>query len=161
MNVGAQLGFQWDEALKIVQRAEDTFNRGDVDAILGRYADDVVIRFAGILEIRGKAAAEKFLRARFARQKNFFIAGRGLDPWLRLIGAAALAEHAVALFYAAIPRYYYLSWFLTMLVVMVWLHQVGIGWLQRRYPDFCQRIANVSLSQKLVSGLSHLQKTSS
>jgi len=71
MNVGAQLGFQWDEALKIVQRAEDTFNRGDVDAILGRYADDVVIRFAGIPEIRGKAAAEKFLRARFARQKNY------------------------------------------------------------------------------------------
>jgi nuclear transport factor 2 (NTF2) superfamily protein len=54
-----------------VQRAEDTFNRGDVDAILGRYADDVVIRFAGIPEIRGKAAAEKFLRARFARQKNY------------------------------------------------------------------------------------------
>ena len=71
MNVGAQLGFQWDEALKIVQRAEDTFNRGDVDAILGRYADDVVIRFAGIPEIRGKAAAEKFMRARFARQKNY------------------------------------------------------------------------------------------
>jgi nuclear transport factor 2 (NTF2) superfamily protein len=71
MNVGARLGFQWDEALKIVQRAEDTFNRGDVDAILGRYADDVVIRFAGIPEIRGKAAAEKFLRARFARQKNY------------------------------------------------------------------------------------------
>jgi hypothetical protein len=34
-------GFQWDEALKIVQRAEDTFNRGDVDAILNRYAEDV------------------------------------------------------------------------------------------------------------------------
>jgi nuclear transport factor 2 (NTF2) superfamily protein len=64
-------GFQWDEARKTVQRAEDTFNRGDVDAILGRYADDVVIRFAGIPEIRGKAAAERFLRARFARQKDY------------------------------------------------------------------------------------------
>jgi nuclear transport factor 2 (NTF2) superfamily protein len=71
MNVATQAGFQWDEALKIVQRAEDTFNRGDVDAILGRYADDVVICFAGIPEIRGKTAAEKFLRARFARQKNY------------------------------------------------------------------------------------------
>jgi hypothetical protein len=89
------------------------------------------------------------------------VAGRGLDPWLRLIGAAALAEHAVALFYAATPRYYYLSWFLTMLVVMVWLHKVGVGWFRRRYPGFCQRIANDSLSQRLVSGLSRLQKASS
>jgi len=70
MDVLAQ-GFQWDEALKIVERAEDTFNRGDIDAILSRYADDVVVRFAGIREIRGKTAAETFLRARFARQKNY------------------------------------------------------------------------------------------
>ncbi len=61
----------WDEASKVVQRAEDTFNRGDVDAILTRYADDIVIRFAGIPEIRGKAAAETFLRARFARQRHY------------------------------------------------------------------------------------------
>jgi nuclear transport factor 2 (NTF2) superfamily protein len=71
MDVAAPAGFSRDEALKIVQRAEDTFNRGDVEAILGRYADDIVIRFADIPEIRGKAAAEQFLRARFARQKNY------------------------------------------------------------------------------------------
>jgi nuclear transport factor 2 (NTF2) superfamily protein len=71
MDVAADQGFGWDEALKIVQRAEDTFNRGDIDAILGRYADDVVIRFAGLPEINGKRAAQKFLRARFARQRNY------------------------------------------------------------------------------------------
>jgi len=71
MDVAVAPGFRWDEALTIVQRAEDTFNRGDVAAILSRYADDVVIRFAGVPEIRGKAAAEKFLRARFAGQKNY------------------------------------------------------------------------------------------
>jgi nuclear transport factor 2 (NTF2) superfamily protein len=70
MAVAAQ-GFQWDEALNIVQRAEDTFNRGDVDAILNRYAEDIVIRFAGLPEIQGKGAAERFLRARFARQRNY------------------------------------------------------------------------------------------
>jgi nuclear transport factor 2 (NTF2) superfamily protein len=70
MDVTAQ-GFHWEEALKIVQRAEDSFNRGDVDAILSRYAEDIVIRFSGLPEIRGKAAAEKFLRARFARQYNY------------------------------------------------------------------------------------------
>ena len=71
MDVAVQEGFTRDEALRIVQRAQDTFNRGDIEAILGRYADDIVIRFAGIPEIRGKAAAEEFLRARFARQKNY------------------------------------------------------------------------------------------
>jgi uncharacterized protein len=71
MDITVQAGFTHDEALEIVQRAEGTFNRGDVDAILGRYADDIVIRFAGIPEIKGKAGAEKFLRARFARQKNY------------------------------------------------------------------------------------------
>jgi len=70
MGVGGH-GFRWDEALGIVQRAEDTFNRGDVEAILHRYAEDVVIRFAGLPEIQGKAAAEAFLRARFARQNNY------------------------------------------------------------------------------------------
>jgi nuclear transport factor 2 (NTF2) superfamily protein len=71
MDDSGQQGFSWDDAAKIVQRAEDTFNRGDIDSILGRYADEVVIRFAGIPEINGKAAAESFLRARFARQKSY------------------------------------------------------------------------------------------
>jgi nuclear transport factor 2 (NTF2) superfamily protein len=68
---GEAQSFRWDEALAIVQRAEDTFNRGDIDAILGRYAEDVVIRFSGLPEISGKAAAEAFLRARFRRQRNY------------------------------------------------------------------------------------------
>jgi uncharacterized protein len=71
MDVAVPNGFTRDEARLIVQRAEDTFNRGDIDAILNRYADDIVIRFAGIPEIKGKTAAEQFLRARFARQKNY------------------------------------------------------------------------------------------
>jgi uncharacterized protein len=71
MDVAVRAGFTWDEALKIVQRAEDTFNRGDVETILGRYADDIVIRFADVPEIHGKAAAAQFLRARFARQQNY------------------------------------------------------------------------------------------
>src|SRR5664279_6529445 len=34
--------------------------------------------------------------------------GRQFDPWLRLIGASALAQHVVALFYnASIARYHY------------------------------------------------------
>jgi hypothetical protein len=85
--------------------------------------------------------------------------GRTFDPWLRLIGAAALAQHAVALFYnATIARYHYLTWFLTMVVVMVWAHEVGMGWLKRRYPVMSDRILSHPWSHRLASGLSRLQK---
>jgi hypothetical protein len=89
------------------------------------------------------------------------VRGRQFDPWLRLVGAAALAQHAVALFYVATARYHFLAWFLTALVAAVWLHNVGIGWLQRRYPDICRRIAAHPSSQRLASGLSRLQEVSS
>jgi hypothetical protein len=88
------------------------------------------------------------------------IRGRGFDPWLRLIGAAALAQHGVALFYVATARYHFLTWLLTMVVAAAWLRQVGIVWLQRRYPDFCRRIAAHPWSQRLASGLSRLQEVS-
>ncbi|HEY5380174.1 MAG TPA: hypothetical protein VIJ78_11650, partial [Pseudolabrys sp.] len=86
--------------------------------------------------------------------------GRNFDPWLRLLGGAALAQHVVAFFYVGnISRYHFLSWFLTMLVVMVFMHDVGIGWLQRRYPALSERIANHPMALRLASGLSRLQKS--
>jgi hypothetical protein len=90
-----------------------------------------------------------------------FIRGRGFDPWLRLIAAAALAQHAVALFYVATPRYHFLAWFLTLLVASVWLHESGIAWLARRYPDMCKRVAAAPFAVRLSSGLSRLAATSS
>lgn len=71
MNVMTAKAVTREFALKLVQNVEDIFARGDVEAILQGYTDDIVIRFADIPEIRGKAAAEKFLRARFARQRNY------------------------------------------------------------------------------------------
>jgi hypothetical protein len=89
------------------------------------------------------------------------VRGRQFDPWLRLIGASALAQHAVALFYnAATARYHFLTWFLTMLVVMVWFHDVGTGWLQHRYPHASKRIANHRWSRQLASALARLEKVS-
>jgi hypothetical protein len=88
------------------------------------------------------------------------VRGRGFDPCLRLIGAAALAQHAVALFYVATARYHYLAWFLTALVVVGWLHEVGIGWFQLRYPDMCRRVAAHPWSRRLASGLARLQRVS-
>jgi len=87
--------------------------------------------------------------------------GRQFDPWLRIIGAAALAQHTLALFYnATVARYHFLTWFLTMLVVMVFLHEIGLDWLQRRYPVLAQRLTHHPVSLWLASGLSRLQKSS-
>ena len=85
--------------------------------------------------------------------------GRTFDPWLRLIGAAALGQHLVAFFYnAATARYHFLTWFLTMVVVMVWFHDVAMAWFAARYPDAMNRIANHRLSRQLASILTRLQK---
>ena len=89
------------------------------------------------------------------------VCGRQFDPWLRLIGASALVQHVVTLFYtAATVRYHFLTWFLAMLVAMVWFQQVGIGWLRRRYPAAFERFAVHPWSQRLASGLGRLQKVS-
>ena len=86
--------------------------------------------------------------------------GRRFDPWLRLVGGAALVQHMVALFYVATPRYHFLTWFLTMVVVMVFMHDVGMGWLKRRYPVMSARVTSNPLSRRLTSGLARLQKAS-
>jgi hypothetical protein len=52
-----------------------------------------------------------------------------------------------------------LSWFLTMLVVMAFLHEVGIDWLRRRFPEAAARLAGHPLSRRLASGLTRLQKS--
>jgi hypothetical protein len=87
--------------------------------------------------------------------------GRIFDPWLRLIGASALAQHVVALFYTtATARYHFLTWFLTTLVVMVWFQRVGIKLLERQYPVLSRRFAVHPWSRWLASGLNRLQKVS-
>jgi hypothetical protein len=55
-----------------------------------------------------------------------FFASR-FDPWLRLIALATLLEHGTGVTYANWDRYHLLTWLLTALVAIVWLHQSGIG----------------------------------
>jgi hypothetical protein len=89
------------------------------------------------------------------------VCGRQFDPWLRLVGASALAQHAVALFYtAAIARYHFLAWLLTMLVTVVWFQRVGLNWLRQRYPGLSERLSSNPLHRWLASGLARLQKVS-
>ena len=86
--------------------------------------------------------------------------GRQFDPWLRLLGAAGLAQQTVALFYsAAVARYHFLAWFLTALVSVVWFHDVGVAWLRRNYPVLSGRFAGHAVSQRLASGIARLRAT--
>jgi hypothetical protein len=69
-------------------------------------------------------------------------ARRTFDPWLRLIAAAALVQHTVAWFYLSSDRYYYLVWFLTLLVCVVWTRNEGLGLLQRRLPRVAEALGS-------------------
>ncbi len=54
--------------------------------------------------------------------------GRDFDPWLRLIGAALLAEYAVDFVYLATPRYFYEMWLLTAVVAAAFIERRLPAW---------------------------------
>lgn len=88
--------------------------------------------------------------------------GRAFDPWLRLLGAAALVQHIVALFFnASIARYHFLTWMLTTVVVAVFFHQFAIGWFAQRWPHAAARMAANPVTMRLASWLARLQKVTS
>lgn len=60
-----------EAAERLVKAVERVFGEGDVAKMMQGFTDDVVVRFADRPEMRGKDAVETFLRARFARQKNY------------------------------------------------------------------------------------------
>ena len=69
---------------------------------------------------------------------------RQCDPWLRLTAGAVLAQHCINLFFLPYPRYYYLTWLLTLLIVAVWLHDEGIALVKRRWPALAQASAKIA-----------------
>lgn len=82
MTFEATGGISRETAVRMVREAERAFGSADMGAILDVFTEDVVIRFADIPEIQGKLAAERFLRARFARQRNY-----RLSKFLRMVDA--------------------------------------------------------------------------
>jgi hypothetical protein len=81
-----------------------------------------------------------------------------VEGWLRLIACATLAQQCVGLFYASAGRYYYLTWLLTFVVVMVWLHGEGIELFRQRFPEFSARVAKHPASLALARGLDHMSR---
>ncbi len=62
-----------EQAQQMWKSFEVTFNEAGIDKILAGFADDAVVRFADFPEMRGIEEIGKFMRARFARQKNYRI----------------------------------------------------------------------------------------
>jgi nuclear transport factor 2 (NTF2) superfamily protein len=61
----------WDAAKRLVQDVEDAFGAADLARIEQGFTEDVVTRFADFPEMRGREAVIRFLRARFARTKDY------------------------------------------------------------------------------------------
>lgn len=138
--------------------AREVFNLDVHGAFLGRFGRQIANWLSGPAE---SFATIPLNAAGVAVLIYVVFRGRRFDPWLRLVGASALAQHAVALFYtAAVARYHFLAWFLTMVVVMVWLQQLGVVWMQRRHPALSARFIANPLCRWLASWLARLQKVS-
>jgi hypothetical protein len=65
--------------------------------------------------------------------------GRDFDPWLRLIGAAVLAEYAADLIYVAAPRYFLSTWLLSALIVATFIERRGPVWMEKHGWPRAQR----------------------
>ncbi|KRR28853.1 nuclear transport factor 2 family protein [Bradyrhizobium retamae] len=59
------------DAEAVLDRAQKLMSSGDISEIMKTFAPDVVVRFADFPETHGRPPLEKFLLARFARQKNY------------------------------------------------------------------------------------------
>jgi nuclear transport factor 2 (NTF2) superfamily protein len=61
----------WRDAEAVLERAARVMSAGDIPEVMKTFASDVAVRFADFPETHGRPALERFLQARFARQKNY------------------------------------------------------------------------------------------
>ena len=59
------------DAQAVLERAQRLMSAGNIAQVMQTFAPDVVVRFADFPETGGRPPLEAFLRARFARQKNY------------------------------------------------------------------------------------------
>lgn len=69
-----------EAARDIVKEVERLFATADLAGIVAGFTEDAVARFGDFPEMRGRAAIEAFIRARFARQRNY-----RLEKHLRMV----------------------------------------------------------------------------
>jgi nuclear transport factor 2 (NTF2) superfamily protein len=59
------------DAEAVLGQAQRLLNAGDISEVMKTFTSDVVVRFADFPETYGRPPLEAFLRARFARQRNY------------------------------------------------------------------------------------------
>ena len=74
------------DAEAVLDRAQKLMSSGDMVEVMKTFAADVVVRFADFPETQGRQPLEKFLLARFARQKNY-----RLEKQLRAVSGSVIA----------------------------------------------------------------------
>src|SRR5271166_3452315 len=60
-----------EEAEAIVKHVESLFMPWNIDALVGGFTDDCVVRFGTVPEFRGREALRAFFTARSAKQKGY------------------------------------------------------------------------------------------
>lgn len=60
-----------EQAEAALQRYQQLWNRAALSELLDGFSDDIVVEFADLPIIRGKAELETILRARMSRQRNY------------------------------------------------------------------------------------------
>ncbi len=74
--------------------------------------------------------------------------GRDFDPWLRLIGAAVLAEFVVDFIYAPTPRYYFEMWLLSAVIVAVFIEHRLPAWMDKHGWIGAKRVLERSIGYR-------------
>ena len=74
------------DAQAVLDRAQKLMSAGDISEVMKTFATDVVVRFADFPETHGRPPLEKFLLARFERQKNY-----RLQKQLRAVSGSVIA----------------------------------------------------------------------
>ena len=79
-------GLTFRDAQAVLDRAQKLMSAGDISEVMQTFATDVAVRFADFPETHGRPPLEKFLLARFERQKNY-----RLQKQLRAVSGSVIA----------------------------------------------------------------------
>jgi len=79
------------EAVTILRRYQELWNRAALAELLSGFTDDIVVEFADLRRIEGKAELESILKARLARQKGY-----RLEKTLRAVTGATIVASWIA-----------------------------------------------------------------
>ena len=74
------------DAEAVLARAQKLMSSGDISEVMKTFASDVVVGFADFPEMHGRPPLEKFLLARFVRQRNY-----RLQKQLRAVSGRVIA----------------------------------------------------------------------